>query len=137
MSENLKRREFLTACAGVGGLAAGGITSSAAFQEADTEEPIASARPWWAEQVDEPVLAIDDDVYARFNQHKNVLNAYRDYVSEERAQEVEDKKEAMRADVEAGTMPGYRPRAGRSHRRPHPRRRTSRSEPAHRRRVES
>jgi reductive dehalogenase len=108
MHDDVKRREFLVACAGLGGLTAGGIASSAAHQASVLVESVASSRPWWTETADEPVLDIDEEVYSRFNQHKNVLNAYRDYVSEERAQEVEDKKEAMRVNVEAGTMPGYR-----------------------------
>jgi len=109
MTDRIKRRDFLATCVCAGGAAAGSAADiSMPVTPSLGSEEIASARPWWAEQVNEPVLAIDDDVYARFNQHKNVLNAYRDYVSEERAAEVEDKKEAMRADVEAGTMPGYR-----------------------------
>ena len=81
MPDDVKRRDFLAACVGAGGLAAGGMSSSAAFQAIADEADVASLRPWWAEQVDEPVLAIDDDVYARFNQHRNVLNAYSVYVS--------------------------------------------------------
>ena len=108
MPDDVKRRDFLAACAGVGGFAAGGVSSSAAFQAINDDDNAASSKPWWVSQVDEPVLGINDDVYARFNQHKNVLNAYRDYVTEERAQEVEEMKAAMRAEVEAGTLPGYR-----------------------------
>lgn len=107
MTDDVKRRDFLAACVGAGGLAAGGVSSRVALS-AIGEDEIVSTRPWWVSQVDQQVLAIDDDVYARFNQHKNVLSAYREYVSEERAQGVEEKKEAMRADVEAGNLPGYR-----------------------------
>ena len=108
MPDDVKRRDFLAACVGAGGIAAGGVSSSAAFQAINDDDSVVSSKPWWVSQVDEPVLGINDDVYARFNQHKNVLNAYRDYVTEERAQEVEEMKAAMRADVEAGTLPGYR-----------------------------
>lgn len=108
MPDELKRRDFLAACLGAGGLAASGMSSRTDLAlGAEGAEP-ASSRPWWVSQVDEPVLAIDDDIYTRFDQHKNVLNAYRDYVSEERARQVELRKKAMQRDVEAGILPGYR-----------------------------
>ena len=99
MSARIERRDFLMMAAGF---------SSAAAVPAAEEIGSSSRRPWWAEQVDEPVLAIDDAVYSRFNQHKNVLNAYREYVSDERAQEIEDKKLEMQETVAEGNMPGYR-----------------------------
>jgi reductive dehalogenase len=107
MSDGLKRRDFLTGCVGVGGLAAAGV-SPATTLAALGEGEVPTSRPWWAKEVDQPVLAIDDATYARYNQHKNVLNAFGDYITEERAQEIEEEKEAMRRSIESGELPGYR-----------------------------
>ena len=107
MSDDLKRRDFLTAVAGAGGLAVAGVSPAAALADVGDDE-VASTRPWWVRQVDKPVLVIDDATYTRFDQHKNVLNAYRSYVTEERAQEIQELKQAMSKDVEAGDLPGYR-----------------------------
>ena len=107
MRDGLKRRDFLAGCVGAGGLAAAGVIPGSVLSSMG-EEMAFSTRPWWVREVDEPVLAIDHDVYASYDQHNNVLSAYRKYVSEERAQEVQEMNEAMRRDVEAGNLPGYR-----------------------------
>jgi epoxyqueuosine reductase len=102
MNDELKRRDFLAACVG-----AVGVSSTGALSAFD-DDGGTSERPWWAEPVDEPVLSIDDAVYGRYDQHKNVLNAFSSYISEERAREVADLKQAMTQDVESGNLPGYR-----------------------------
>jgi hypothetical protein len=65
-----------------------GTASSTTAITASEEAKNVSKRPWWVESVDRPVLEIDDNVYNRFDQHRTVLNAIREYVSPERYVEV-------------------------------------------------
>lgn len=105
MSPKVRRRDFLKAGLGVQGVvAAGGLWSCRSSKENGPPK----GKPWWANEVDEPVLSIDDDIYRPFDQHKNVLNAYRQYVSPERFQEIEKRKEAMLRGIEGDDVPGYR-----------------------------
>ncbi len=108
MKDRLDRRNFLKAGLGTGGaIAAGEMLPSSAFSASIDDQP-SSSRPPWAEEVDQPVLAIDDNSYRCFDQHDNVLNAYRRYVSEEQARQVERKKQAFLAACEQDDIPGYR-----------------------------
>jgi reductive dehalogenase len=53
-------------------------------------------------------LEIDDNVYNRFDQHRNVLNAFREYVTPERYEEVKRMKEDIIRAGKEGNIPGYR-----------------------------
>ena len=79
MSHRLKRRDFLRAFMGTSCLAV--ESTSLGIAEATPREAGSASGPsWWIEPVERPVLEIDDDVYHRFDQHMNVLNAFRDYM---------------------------------------------------------
>jgi len=40
--------------------------------------------PWWVEEIDSPRLAIDDKVYKRYDQSRNVLEAFERYIGEKK-----------------------------------------------------
>ncbi len=108
MKQEIKRREFLGLGLRGGSLiAAGGLLPAVSVAASERGKSL-SNRPWWAREVDEPVLKIDDQNYHRFDQHQNVLNAYRKYVSEEQRLKVRERKEAFRKEIETGDVPGYR-----------------------------
>ena len=102
------RREFLkTNIGGSAKLAAGSLSPQSLFADSKIENN-PNIHPWWVNKVDKPVLAIDDAMYHCFDQHKNVLNAYGQYVSEKHRLEVKKKKEEFMKTGKDENIPGYR-----------------------------
>ena len=108
MKRNFKRRDFLKAGIGGSGLIAAGGVAPSAVSAASQNKKNPSVRPWWAKKIDKPVLAIDGTVYQRYDQHKNILNAYRVYTTEAHRQIIRKNKEAFMTAIREDDIPGYR-----------------------------
>ena len=102
------RRDFLKV-----GLTAGGLTAAGGLLSVPlttyTEDKIkTSGRPWWVEEVDKPVLAIDDKTYGRFDPGKDVLRAFDEYAGPEQLAAIRAKKESFIEACREENRPGYR-----------------------------
>lgn len=92
---------------GTGLVVAGGASTHAAL--AGTRRRAGAAGPpAWVGRVEEPVMAVDDSVYSRFDADRNVFGSFERYVGKERFEElIRQKKEKARRYIEE-RRPGYR-----------------------------
>jgi len=108
MSYTLKRRDFIKY--GLGGssvILTGGLSSTSASTEPDNNKNQGS-HPWWVEEVDKPVLAIDDKVYKRFDVQANVFGSFANYVGRERFLELSRISRERREQYYKENRPGFR-----------------------------
>jgi len=108
MSRKVHRRDFVKYTVAGGGVLLGTeVASSKGGPQAGGRSEVTD-HPWWVDEVDEPPLEIDDEVYQRFDPKRNVFGSFKKYVGPERMEEIEQTQSELEEERRAQNTPGFR-----------------------------
>jgi len=108
MSNKLKRRDFIKyGLRGSSVVLTGGLSYASASTELHNDKNQCS-HPWWVEEVDKPVLAIDDKVYKRFDSQAHVISSFEKYIGREKFSELMRISGELRKQYYKENRPGFR-----------------------------
>jgi epoxyqueuosine reductase len=104
----MKRRDFFKFGIGGAGLAVGSGLASGADNSPSSPGKSVYGHPWWAKMIPRPKLAVDDNVYSRFNASNNVFGSFARYYGTENRKKLmkESRNKTMKYYLEK--RPGYR-----------------------------
>ncbi|UCE21670.1 MAG: reductive dehalogenase [Candidatus Aminicenantes bacterium] len=104
----MKRRDFFKYGLGSTGLAFGGGLASNVNPISPTHNRNPHGHPGWVRKIDKPKLAVDDNVYSRFNSRKNVFGSFAKYYGMENLKELRQRSQEMTRRYYEEDRPGYR-----------------------------
>lgn len=104
----MNRRDFFKFGAGGAGLAASGqlVTGSGILPSTTTS--YGYDHPWWVKEINKPKMAIDDNVYSRFDSVKNVFGSQPKYFSMEKLRELRKRSQEKTQQYYRERRPGFR-----------------------------
>lgn len=108
MSRKLNKREFFKYSLGGGSLIlTGGLASCSGFAGSN-EAQSRFAHPWWVEEVEEPLLAVDNGVYRKFESKNNVFGSFAKYVGPTKVMNLRRIRKERTEEYFAENRPGFR-----------------------------
>lgn len=108
MSRKLNKREFFKYSLGGGSLIlTGGLASCSGFAGSNKAQS-RFAHPWWVEEVEKPLLAVDNGVYKRFESKNNVFGSFAKYVGPTKVMNLRRIRKERTEEYFAENRPGFR-----------------------------
>jgi len=104
----MNRRDFFMIGLGGLGAAAGGVLAPGGRSCVSSKDGKANGHPWWVKTVDKPKLAIDDNVYSRFDSRKNVFGSFVRYYGIENLKKLRIRSRKKMMAYFREKHPGYR-----------------------------
>ncbi len=104
----MNRRDFFKFGLGGGGLAVGGGLTSGSDKRPYSSSQNIHGHPWWVKKIRIPKLAVDENVYSRFNARKNVFGSFSEYYKMENRRELMRKSREKRIKYYMENRAGYR-----------------------------
>ena len=108
MSEKIHRRDFFKYGMCGAAMALAGGASTTGEETPPTRTRGRNGHPWWVRQIDKPKLAIDDEVYARFDPNEQVFSSLGRHIGRDKARELSRIGQEKTAQYFRDKTPGFR-----------------------------